>query len=82
MNSNPMLYILNLIKNGSSPQQVAMGLLEKQAQQNPFSQNLLSLVKNNRTDQLEMIARNLAREKGIDYDKSIGELVQILGVKK
>lgn len=66
---NPMEIIFR-IKSGQNPQQIMLSILEQGvAARNPIAANLLNLAKNNRTADIEQIARNLCAERGIDYDK-------------
>ena len=61
--------LLQAIRNGANPQQLVMGVLEGQMANTPMGKNLLQLVKENRTSEIEQIARNICAEKGIDFDK-------------
>ena len=65
---NPM-QLIQQIKQGKNPQQLMMGILESQAMQSPVYANLLQMAKNGRTAEIEAFARNVAKEKGIDFDK-------------
>lgn len=65
---NPMNLIAQ-IRQGANPQQLMMNILESQAGQNPLMANLLQMAKNGRTADIEAFARNIAKEKGIDFDK-------------
>lgn len=65
---NPMELIMQ-IRQGKNPQQLMMGILESQASANPIYANLLTLAKEGRTADIEAFARNVAKEKGIDFDK-------------
>ena len=66
---NPMDIIMK-IKNGQNPQQVMISILEEGvAASNPIAANLLDLAKNNRTADIERVARNLCAERGLDFDK-------------
>ena len=58
---NPMQMIGN-------PEQFVMGMLESTAQSNPIAKNLLDLAKQGNSAQIEQIARNMAKEKGVDFD--------------
>jgi hypothetical protein len=58
-----------MIKNGQNPQQLLMNVLENQMQDTPLGANLLNLARNNNTAEIERIARNIASQKGVDYDK-------------
>lgn len=61
--------LLQAIRSGANPQQLVMGMLEGQMASTPMGKNLLQLVKENRTSEIEQIARNICAEKGIDFDK-------------
>ena len=63
--------LLQAIRNGANPQQLVMGVLEGQMASTPMGKNLLQLVKENRTSEIEQIARNICAEKGIDFDKEL-----------
>lgn len=80
MNVNPM-QLIAMIKNGQNPQQLMMSVLEDQASSNPMGVNLLNLAKGNQTEELEKIARNIAKDKGLDFDKEFSAFKQMLGVK-
>ena len=69
---NPMALIAQ-IKQGKNPQQLLLSILEGQAAQNPIYANLLNLAKENRTADIEQFARNLAKERGIDFDKEFSQ---------
>lgn len=75
MNVNPM-QLLQMIKGGSNPQQLIMSILDQQAQQNPMYANIMKLAKNQDSAGLEKIARNLAQERGIDFDKEFANFKQ------
>lgn len=68
MNVNPM-QLIQLIKSGSNPQQLIMGILQQQAANNPIIANATNLAQNGNISGLEMIARNIAQQKGLDFDK-------------
>ena len=77
---NPM-NIVSLIKQGQNPEQIMLGLLKQQAPNSPLGQNLLMLAQQGNTAEIERIARNLAKEKGLDYDKEFNAFKQQLGLK-
>lgn len=74
--------LLQAIRNGANPQQLVMGVLEGQMANTPMGKNLLQLVKENRTSEIEQIARNICAEKGIDFDKEFASFKQSLGYGK
>ena len=77
---NPM-QLIQMIKQGQNPQQLLMSILS-QNQNQPMYQNLLTLVKENKTGEIEKIARNMAKERGIDFDQAFNSFKQQLGTFK
>lgn len=70
---NPM-ELIQRIRQGENPQQLMMGILEQGAAvNNPIYANLLQMAKDGRTQEIEAFARNVAREKGIDFDKEFSK---------
>ena len=67
MNVNP-IQLLQLIKNGKNPQQVLMSVLQQQGNNNPILKNAIDLAQGGNVSALENIARNLAQQKGLDFD--------------
>ena len=80
LNVNP-IQLISMIKNGQNPQQLMMNVLEGNAAKNPMRANLLNLAKGNKTEELEKIARNIAKDRGIDFDTEFKQFKQMLGVK-
>ena len=78
-NMNPM-QIMQLIQKGGNPQQFVMKLLETQSQNNPMAANLLNLAKQNKTSDIEQIARNMLKEQGKDYDKEFANFRRMFGL--
>ena len=66
-NIDPMRLIMQ-IKQGKNPQQLMLNILEGNAASNPIMNNLLTMVKENRVNDIETFARNLAKAQGIDFD--------------
>lgn len=79
MQVNPM-QLIQMIKSGKNPQQLMLSILEQRSQNNPMYQNLMMLAKNNRTSDIEQIARNLAKERGIDFDKEFNAFRRQFGL--
>jgi hypothetical protein len=72
--------LIQMIKSGQNPQQLMMYVLEQRAQENPMYANLLSLAKNNQSKEIEQIARNVMKEKGLDFDKEFTNFKNSLGL--
>lgn len=79
MNNGAPLDFIQLIKQGQNPQQLMMQILEQRAYSNPMYANLLTLAKSGNGKEIEMIARNMAKEKGIDYDEEFTTFKQKFG---
>ena len=77
---NPMNF-LQMIKSGQNPQQLVLNYLETQMQGSPMGANLLNLAKNNKTAEIEQIARNIYQSQGKDFDKEFNSFKQMLGIK-
>lgn len=77
MNVNPLL-LIQMIKNGYNPQQLVLNILQQQGQQNPIINNAANLAENGNTAALEQLARNLAKEKGLDFDQEFAKFRQSL----
>ena len=74
------LQLVNMVKQGN-PQQIVMGMLEQRAQQgNPVFKNLLNKVQQGDTQGVETIVRNMAREKGIDFDAEFNSFKRQFGL--
>lgn len=67
-NVNP-IELIQQIRQGKNPQQLMISILESQAATNPVYANLLNMAKEGRTNDIEAFARNIAKERGIDFDK-------------
>lgn len=72
--------IIKMIREGKNPQQVLLNLLDQQAQNNPMYANLAALARENRGKEIEAIARNLAKERGIDFDKEFTNFRKTYGL--
>ena len=82
MNVDPTK-LIELIRNGKNPQQLMLHVLEDKAYtNNPVMMNLLELAKENRTSEIEQVARNLYAERGLDFDSEFNNFKQKLGIFK
>lgn len=79
MNISDMNNFMQMAKNGN-PQQMVMNMLQQNAQGNPMFANILSLAQNGNTQEIENIVRNMARERGIDFDKEFNSFKQMFGL--
>ena len=79
-NVDPM-QVIWAIKNGQNPQQLMLNIMKNNMSQNPLGANLYKLAQEGNTSEIERIARNLAQQRGIDYDREFPAFVQKLGLK-
>lgn len=70
--------LLDLIKGGNNPQQLALAMLQ-QTDGGPLLSNLLTLAQAGNTNEIEKVVRNVAKEKGIDYDKEFNAFKKFFG---
>ena len=71
--------LIQMIKQGQNPQQLMLSILENQAG-TPMGANLLKLAQNGQTAEIEKIARNLCKERGVDFDQEFTNFRRMLGV--
>ena len=64
-----MPWFLGQIKRGYNPEQIMMNVLEQRMGGTPMGDNLISLARQGNAKEIEKIARNLASQRGMDFDK-------------
>lgn len=80
MSTNPnFIQFINMIKKGN-PQQNMLNILQERAQSNPMFANMLSLAQSGNTQEIENIARNVAKERGLDFDTEFNSFKQMFGL--
>ena len=67
---NPMQFLRGIKK----PQQFVMNMLGQN--QTPMSVQLMNLAKTGDKTQIENFARNVCKERGMDFDKSFAEFMK------
>jgi hypothetical protein len=75
-----MNWFMDQIKKGYRPEQVTMNLLESQMKGTPMGDNLIKLAREGNGAELERIARNLAAQRGIDFDKEFAAFRKKFGL--
>lgn len=73
--------LIQRIKDGQNPQQLMISIMEDEVQKTPMGENLLKLAKENKTADIEKIARNIFQEKGLDFDEEFAKFKQNFGLK-
>lgn len=77
---NPM-QLIAMLRGGGNPQQLVMSLLQGEMGNTPMGRNLLSLAQKGDAPQIEEIARNICKQKGVDFDKEFSAFKQLLGIR-
>lgn len=74
-----MGYFLNMIRQGKNPEQIMMNVLQTQMGGTPVGDNLIQLARKGDYQGIEKVARNLAQQQGIDFDKEFAAFQQRFG---
>ena len=75
--STNMIDFIKVIKQGN-PQAFVMNILQQDAQKgNPIAVNLIQMISSGDSRSIEQVARNIAKEKGIDFDKEFNSFKQM-----
>lgn len=72
MMNNPLMAIMQAARSGSNP----MALLQNMARTNPQAAQAIKLIEGKNPQQLQQIAINMAKERGI----SINDIARQLGI--
>ena len=78
-NVNPF-QLVQMIKNGQNPQQLMLSVLENQMGNTPMGANLIQMARRGDSKGIEQVARNLAKQNGIDFDKEFMNFRKNLGI--
>ena len=72
-----MIDFIKVVKQGN-PQAFVMNVLQQDAQKgNPIAVNLIQMINSGDSRGREQVARNIAKEKGIDFDKEFNSFKQM-----
>ena len=74
-----MNWFMNQLKMGYRPEQITLTLLESQMKGSPMGDNLIKLAREGNTVEIEKIARNIAAQRGIDFDKEFSAFKKRFG---
>lgn len=80
-NSVNPLALIQMIKSGSNPQQLLSSILEGSVANNPIGSNLLTMVRENRTADIEQFARNYLASQGRDFDVEFKRFKETYGLR-
>ena len=68
--NNPVMMLVNIMRNGGNPMQA----MSQMAGQNPQIAQAMQLMQGKSPQQLQMMAQNMARERGIDLNQMIRQM--------
>lgn len=69
---NPM-QIMQMMRGGSPQQFIQQMMGNNRIMQNPMAKNVLNMAQNGDMKGIEQLGRNVAKEKGIDFDKAFAD---------
>ena len=75
-----MNWFMDQLKRGYRPEQITLNILEAKMRGSPMGDNLIKLAREGNTAEIEKIARNLCRERGVDFDQEFMNFRRMLGV--
>lgn len=64
-----MFKLISSFKNQDPSALISNMVNEAASQGDPIMQNLANLIKEGKTEEIEKVVRNIAKERGMDYDK-------------
>lgn len=71
--------MIQFIKAGNNPEQFVMTMLRTQSKNNPVMANILELAEHKNYQGVENVVKNLAKQRGIDFDKEFNNFRKTLG---
>lgn len=74
MTGNPMMFLLQTARSGKDP----MSLLRQMAGQNPKMAQFMQMIGGKSPAQLQQMAENMARERGINLD----DMIKNMGIRR
>ena len=77
-----LLNIFQMAKNGN-PQQFMQSMIgNSQIMQNPMARNIIDMAQKGDVEGIEQMGRNIAKEKGIDFDKAFSDFKKQFPIEK
>lgn len=75
-----MGWFMDQVRQGYRPEQITLNIVEQKMKGTPMGDNLIQLARQGNTAEIERIARNLAAQQGIDFDKEFEAFKKQLGL--
>lgn len=80
MPMNIMQFVQMMKSGNGNPQQLLINMVQQKMGGTPFGDNLISLVQQGKSADIEQIARNLCASKGINFEEAFTNFKQQLGL--
>lgn len=74
---NPMQIIRNFMTKGMTPK----GIVKNMIGNNPILGNLVEMADRGNTQGVEQFARNVLKERGLDFDKEMANMKKTLNIQ-
>lgn len=71
---NPIQVLKTFLGNGGNPQDLILRTISKN-NNNPMINNLVNLAQKGNKEEVEKIARNICKEKNIDFDQEFNKFM-------
>ena len=75
-----MGWFMDQVRQGYRPDQITLNIVEQKMKGTPMGDNLIKLAREGNGAEIEKIARNLAAQQGIDFDKEFAAFKKSLGL--
>lgn len=80
--NNPLGMMFQMMRGGGNPQQIIGQMMNNnQLMQNKMAKNVLEMAQQGNLTDIEKIGRNMAKEKGIDFDKAFSDFKNQFPIK-
>ena len=73
---NPIQVLKTFLGNGGNPQDLLQKAIGMTNNSNPMIANLVNLAQNGNKEEVEKIARNICKERSIDFDKEFSAFMK------
>lgn len=74
---------MNFFQAFKSPQQFLQSMIgNSQVMQNPMARNIIDMAQKGDVEGIEQMGRNIAKEKGIDFDKAFSDFKKQFPIEK
>ena len=74
---------MNFFQVFKSPQQFLQSMIgNSQIMQNPMARNIIDMAQKGDVEGIEQMGRNIAKEKGIDFDKAFSDFKKQFPIEK